>query len=111
MTCPAIWCFRVSGQFEQTGHRCTGIRQGVPRNTGAELAAKDKHGRDMEIGELTEAFEEAWSSAVSEAALRDLEDTTKPARIAQVGPNDVQAPTHPEMRHEVSELHEVPHGS
>lgn len=59
----------LSGRLERTDDGCTSTGQGVSW-TLARNFQKMGTGRDMEFGELSEAFAEEWSLAIADAALR-----------------------------------------
>ena len=70
--------------LERADNGRTVAGQGISRALARNFRQKLSTGRDMENGELSEAFAEEWSLAIADAALRDDEDARELALTGKI---------------------------
>jgi RecB family exonuclease len=88
LTCPAKWYFRYLVGLNEPATGALALGTAFHGTLARNFRQKMSTGRDMETGELAEAFDAEWSAALSEAELRDDED---PAELASTGKAIVEA--------------------
>jgi len=77
LACPAKWYFRYLVGLTEPTTGALALGKAFHGTLARNFRQKMSTGRDMENGELSEAFAEEWSLAIAEAALRDDEDATE----------------------------------
>jgi CRISPR/Cas system-associated exonuclease Cas4 (RecB family) len=88
LTCPAKWYFRYLVGLSEPATAALALGKAFHGTLARNFRQKMITGRDMQTGELAEAFDAEWSDALSEAELRDDED---PAELANTGKTIVAA--------------------
>jgi hypothetical protein len=74
LACHAMWYFRYLVGLSEPATGALALGKAFHGVLARNFRQKMSTGRDVEIGELTKAFNEEWSVAMSEAELRDDED-------------------------------------
>jgi hypothetical protein len=82
LTCPAKWYFRYLVGLTEPATGALAVGKAFHGTLACNFRQKMSTGRDMRPGELAEAFDAEWSLALSEAELRDDEDTAELATTA-----------------------------
>jgi putative RecB family exonuclease len=84
MTCPAKWYFRYLIGLSEPTSGALALGKAFHATLARNFRQKIGTGRDMENGQLSEAFAEEWWLAIAEAALRDDEDATELATTGRI---------------------------
>ena len=84
LACPAKWYFRYLVGLTEPTTGALALGKAFHGTLARNFRQKISTGRDMENGELSEAFAEVWSLAIAEAALRVDEDSTELATTGRI---------------------------
>ena len=88
LTCPAKWYFRYLVGLSEPATGALAMGKAFHGTLAQNFRQKMSTGRDLQTGDLAEAFDAEFSAALSEAELRDDED---PAELASTGRAIVEA--------------------
>ena len=88
LTCPAKWYFRYLVGLSEPATGALALGKAFHGTLARNFRQKMSTGRDMETGELAEAFAAEWSAVLPEAELRDDEYA---AELASTGKAIVEA--------------------
>ena len=84
MTCPAKWYFRYLIGLSEPTTRALALGKAFHGTLARNFRQKLTTRRDMEAEELHEVFAEEWSTAITEADLRDDEDGDELAATGRI---------------------------
>ena len=84
LACPAKWYFRYLIGLSDPTTGALALGKAFHGTLARNFRQKMSTGRDMENGELSDAFVEQWSLAMADAALRDDENATELAATGKV---------------------------
>jgi len=84
LACSAKWYFRYLVGLTEPTTGALALGKAFHGTLAQNFRQKMSTGRDMENGELSEAFTHEWSLAIADAALRDDEDATELALTGKI---------------------------
>jgi RecB family exonuclease len=84
MSCPAKWYFRYLIGLSEPTTGALALGKAFHGTLARNFRQKLSTGRDMDAKEQREVFAAGWSTAISEADLRDDEDADELAATGQV---------------------------